>query len=52
MEAILRKGLDWPMEELITEETLKDLKEALKFGNHKGAKNNPELLRKLVESFF
>ena len=49
MEAILRRGSDWPMEELSTEDKLEDLKEALEFGNHKGAKNNPKLLKKLVE---
>ena len=37
------------MEELSTEDKLEDLKEALEFRNHKGAKNNPELLKKLVE---
>ena len=36
------------MEELSTEDKLEDLKEALEFKNHKGAKNNPELLRQLV----
>ena len=49
MEDILRRGLDLPMEELSTEYKLEDLKEALEFGNHKGAKNNPELLKKLFE---
>ena len=37
------------MDELSTEVKLKDLKDAIKFGNHKGAKNNPDLLRKLVK---
>ena len=49
MEAILRRGSDWPMEELSTEDKLEDLKEDLEFGNHKRANNNPELLKKLVE---
>ena len=29
MEAILRRGSDWPMEKLITEDKMEDLKEAL-----------------------
>ena len=37
------------MDELSTEVKLKDLKDAIEFGNHKGAKNNPDILRKLVE---
>ena len=49
MKAILRQVSDWPLDELCTEVKLKDLKDAIEFGNHKGAKKNPELLRKLVE---
>ena len=37
------------MEELSTEDKLEDLKEALEFEKHKGAKNNLKLLRKLAE---
>ena len=51
MKLILNEGSDWPMEKLSEEERLSDLKEALLFGNHKGANNNQELLRKLVENY-
>ena len=37
------------MKELSTEDKQEDLKEALEFGNHKGAKNSPKLLKKLAE---
>ena len=49
MKKILNEGSDWPMEKLSDEETASDLKEALAFGNHKGAIKNQQLLRKLVE---
>ena len=48
MRAILTLGSDWPMEELSSELRKCDVKDALEFGNHKGACEKPELLRKLV----
>jgi hypothetical protein len=41
MVSLLKNGSTWPLEQ-------SDLHEALEFGNHKGAKQNPELLLKLV----
>ena len=49
MEKILLYGSSWTLEDLDEEEKLSDLKEALEFGNHKGATEKPELLRELVE---
>ena len=48
MRDILLNGSDWPMEELNEEKRVADVKEALAFGNHKGASAKPELLQKLV----
>ena len=48
MEKILREGSSWPLEELDSDAKKSDLEEALRFGNHKGAENNPELLQKLI----
>ncbi len=39
----------WPLEDLPEELQIADVKEAIAFGNHKGATNNPVLLRELVE---
>jgi hypothetical protein len=36
------------MDPISEEERIADVKEALQFGNHKGAKSQPELLKKLV----
>jgi hypothetical protein len=49
MEKILKEGSEWPMEDISPRDRTSDLKEALSFGNHKGASNNKELLKKLVE---
>jgi hypothetical protein len=46
MEKILREGSSWPLEELNSDA------KALRFGNHKGAENNPELLQKLIAKDF
>jgi hypothetical protein len=44
------KGSDWPLEELEEEKRKDNVKEALTFGNHKGAAINPVLLRALVNN--
>lgn len=49
MKSILRRGSKWPLVELDEENRQADVNEALTFGNHKGATNDPILLRKLVE---
>ena len=49
MKSILENGSAWPLEDLPDANKKRDLAEALAFGNHKGAKANPKLLRKLVE---
>ena len=46
---ILENGSLWPLEELEQIKRETDMKEALYFGNHKGAVRNPILLRKLIE---
>ena len=48
MESILENGAQWPTDPILEEERIADVKEALQFGNHKGAKSQPELLKKLV----
>ena len=48
-ESILLNGSDWPMEDLDSKSRSEDMKEALEFGNYKGATEKPELLRKLIE---
>ena len=49
MKNILENGSAWPLEELEESKRATDMKEALSFGNHKGAVRNPILLRKLIE---
>ena len=48
MKRILENGSCWPMDELPMTDRLKDLEEALSFGNHKGAKQNSKILEDLV----
>ena len=48
MVPILRDGSKWPLEEISDETRAKDLQEAIKFGNHRGEKENIELLTRLV----
>ena len=43
----LQRGSIWPLDDLSEEDRIADLKEALVFGNHKQATENPELLRSL-----
>ena len=44
----LKHGADFPLDELDLETRKRDLQEALDFGNHKGADNNPELFEKMM----
>ena len=39
----------WPLDELEESKRETDMKEALSFGNHKGAVRNPIFLRKFIE---
>jgi hypothetical protein len=48
MEEILTRGSKWPLDDISEEDRESDLKEALTFGNHKGASSKPEVLKKLV----
>ena len=48
MEAILTRRSKWPLDDISEEDRESDLKEALTFGNHKGASSKPEVLKKLV----
>jgi hypothetical protein len=48
MENILKNGSKWPLEEISKEDRASDLKEALIFGNHKGASSKSDLLKKLI----
>jgi hypothetical protein len=50
MKPILEYGSQWPTTPILEEERLCDVEEALKFGNHKGATSQPELLLKLVSN--
>ena len=47
-EMVLAHGLQRPTKPITEEDRAADLIEALKFGNHKGATTQPELLLKLV----
>jgi len=49
MQARLDSGSNWPLEPLPFEQRRSDLRDALAFGNHKGATEQPSLLRQLVE---
>jgi hypothetical protein len=48
LEKILKHGLQWPASPISEENRIADLREALEFGNHKGASTQPDLLLKLV----
>jgi hypothetical protein len=50
MKSILENGTWWPITPISKKECISNLKEALKFCNHKGAKSQPELLLKLVSN--
>ena len=47
-KGFLNDGSKWPLDEISKAERVKDLNEALTFGNHKGALAKPELLLKLI----
>ncbi len=48
LEMILTNGSNWPLAELDEEKRKQDLAEALEYGNHKGASDNPDQLRDLI----
>jgi hypothetical protein len=50
MKSILKNGSQWPTKPILEEERIGNVKEALEFGNHKGAKSQLELLLKLVSN--
>jgi hypothetical protein len=50
MECLLIKGSKWPLTELSKRDRIEDLNKALQFGNHKGALQKPELLKKLISN--
>ena len=49
MKQILTYDSHWPLEDMPEEQQIANVEEAIEFGNHKGATNNPVLLRGLVE---
>jgi hypothetical protein len=49
MKAVLSHGSVWPLASLSKDERIKDVKEALKFGNQKGTEQQQDLLKKLVK---
>jgi hypothetical protein len=48
MVPVLRDGSLWPLEPISKELRSTDVHEAIEFGNHQGAQENPSLLTKLV----
>ncbi len=48
MKQVLTHGSKWPLQPLNEDDRIKDVKEALVFGNHKGAVKQQDLLVKLV----
>jgi hypothetical protein len=48
-ERLIEEGSSWPLVDIKNEEREKDVSKALKFGNHKGAKLNDELLKLLIK---
>jgi hypothetical protein len=48
MKAIPNNGPQWLIDPITKEERIGNVKEALKFGNHKGATSQPDLLLQLV----
>ena len=48
MVSLLKNGSTWPLDPIDEGLRQSDLQEALEFGNHKGEKQNPELLLELV----
>ena len=48
MKQVLTHGSKWPLQPLVKDDRIKDVEEALIFGNHKGAVKQQDLLVKLV----
>jgi hypothetical protein len=48
MKQVLKNGSKWPLQPLDEDDRIKDVEEALVFGNHKGAVKKQDLLVKLV----
>jgi hypothetical protein len=48
MECLLIEGSQWPLKEISKRDRVADLREALQFGNYKGATSKLELLRDLI----
>jgi hypothetical protein len=48
MEHLLNNESKWPLAEISKSDRIADLTEALQFGNHKGASQKPNLLKKLI----
>ncbi len=48
MMILLTEGSTWPLSPIVEHDRLLDINDALAFGNHKGANQQPELLRKLI----
>ena len=48
MKQVLKQRSKWPLQPLDEEDRVKDVEEALVFGNHKGAIQQQDLLKKLV----
>lgn len=49
IQRLLSKGSDWPLSPIDEQQRQVDLKEAIAFGNHKGAETNTSLLTTLIE---
>ena len=48
LRAILTRGSSWVLEELDEEKRKSDVQDAIEFGNHKGAAEQPEKLKELI----
>jgi hypothetical protein len=48
MKRVLKQGSKWPLQPLDKEDRVRGVEEALVFGNHKGAMQQQDLLKKLV----
>jgi hypothetical protein len=48
MECLLIEGSKWPLSEISKSGRIADLTNALQFGNHKGASQKLDLLKKLI----
>ncbi len=50
MKAVLSHRSIWPLAPLSKDKRIKNVEEALQFGNHKGAEQQQDLIRKLVKA--